>query len=201
MYNYNFWIDESSFSPNKENKPSVPVIKVPFPPMVNPEELVTRQRKVKSKKVKSQIPTKPPNAFLIYRMQYIKELHNENYHLSMRVISSAIANSWRNEPDNVIEHYENIARQANKIFKQKFPKPPTHQKITVSHSHKKTCEMSKGKIRTFCLALLVIQLFILTFLCPALALAKVFMFDQTNGELNYNKGVEYSYIVLTWSTA
>ncbi|KAF0479478.1 hypothetical protein F8M41_023868 [Gigaspora margarita] len=61
--------------------------------------------------------------------------------------------------------------------------------------------MSKGKVRRFCLALLIIQLFILTFLCPALALAKVLLFDQTNGELNYNKGVEYSYIALTCSTA
>ncbi|CAG8775134.1 19467_t:CDS:1, partial [Racocetra persica] len=45
MYNYNFWIDESFSSPNKENKPSVPVIEVPFPLIVNLEELVTSQRK------------------------------------------------------------------------------------------------------------------------------------------------------------
>ncbi|CAG8755631.1 5707_t:CDS:2, partial [Gigaspora rosea] len=29
-------------------------------------------------------------------------------------------------------------------------------------------EMPTGKIRTYCLALLILQLFILTFLCPAL---------------------------------
>ncbi|CAG8444641.1 27270_t:CDS:2 [Dentiscutata erythropus] len=62
------------------------------------------------------------------------------------------------------------------------------------------CEMSKRKILTYCLELLILQLFILTFLCPALALAKVLAFDQTNGELNYNKGVEYVYIVLGWAT-
>ncbi|CAG8852500.1 31181_t:CDS:1, partial [Gigaspora margarita] len=131
MYNSQlYWVDES-FSSNQKN---IPFIKVPFPPMVNPEELVTRQRKVKSK-----IPTKPPNAFLIYRMQYIKELHNRNYYLCMRNISSAIANSWKNESEIVIEHYENIAREANKIFKIKFPKPPTPQKISVSrHSKQKT---------------------------------------------------------------
>ncbi|CAG8801126.1 27278_t:CDS:2, partial [Dentiscutata erythropus] len=61
--------------------------------------------------------------------------------------------------------------------------------------------MSEGVKRTICLALLFIPIFILTFLCPSLALAKVKLFDQTNGVLKYNKGIEYAYIALTLLTA
>ncbi|CAG8767625.1 25810_t:CDS:2, partial [Racocetra persica] len=47
-----------------------------------------------------------------------EELHNRDYRLPMRNISSTIANSWKNESELVIEHYEYIAKEANKIFKK-----------------------------------------------------------------------------------
>lgn len=130
--NQHEWIivDESSSiaSPNQRNSnnrplPSVPLIKVPFPPNVNPEELITKPRKAKAK-----LPTKPPNAFMIYRMQYVKELHARDHRLPMRSVSSAVANSWREEPEHVVEHYEVIAKEASRIYNQKFPKPPSPQK-------------------------------------------------------------------------
>ncbi|CAG8712392.1 14662_t:CDS:1, partial [Acaulospora colombiana] len=94
-------VDESSSisSPNQRaNRPAppIPLIKVPFPPLVNPEELITRPRKAKSK-----APTKPPNAFMIYRMQYVKELHAREHRLPMRSVSAAVASSWRGEPEHV----------------------------------------------------------------------------------------------------
>ncbi|CAG8563499.1 21521_t:CDS:1 [Gigaspora margarita] len=146
-HNQHQWviIDESSSiaSPNqRSNRPSppVPVIKVPFPPMVNPEELITRPRKVKSK-----LPTKPPNAFMIYRMQYVKELHARDHRLPMRSVSSAVASSWREEPEHIVEHYEEIAREASRIYNQKFPKPPTPQKGPVArHSRRRTINIQSG---------------------------------------------------------
>ncbi|RHZ46981.1 hypothetical protein Glove_600g3 [Diversispora epigaea] len=132
FHNHHEWIivDESSSiaSPNQRNNnnrplPSVPLIKVPFPPNVNPEELIIKPRKAKAK-----LPTKPPNAFMIYRMQYVKELHARDHRLPMRSVSSAVASSWRGEPEHVVEHYEVIAKEASRIYNQKFPKPPSPQK-------------------------------------------------------------------------
>ncbi|CAG8793706.1 24264_t:CDS:2, partial [Gigaspora margarita] len=51
--------------------------------------------------------------------------------------------------------------------------------------------MSEG-IQIFLELLLKLPLFILTFLCPSLVLAKVNLFNQTNEVLKYNKGVEYA---------
>ncbi|RIA98144.1 hypothetical protein C1645_750726 [Glomus cerebriforme] len=132
-HNSNQWviIDESSSiaSPNQRNnrpQPPLPIIKVPFPPSVNPEELILKPRKAKSK-----LPTKPPNAFMIYRMQYVKELHAKDYRLPMRSVSASVASAWRDEPDHIVEYYEEIAREASKIYNQKYPKPPVQPRSAV----------------------------------------------------------------------
>ncbi|CAG8542838.1 5259_t:CDS:2 [Dentiscutata erythropus] len=49
--------------------------------------------------------------------------------------------------------------------------------------------MSEGVKRIICLALFT-TILILTILCLSLALAKVKLFDQTNGILKYNKGID-----------
>src|SRR6266542_5081238 len=125
------WIimDESSSiaSPSQQNnhsQPHFPIIKVPFPPNVNPEDLI-----LKSKKANSKLPTKPPNAFIIYRMQYVNELHVMGYHLSMRSILSSVASAWRDEPDHIAKYYEEIARKASKIFNQEYPKRPVQRSV------------------------------------------------------------------------
>ncbi|KAF0539378.1 hypothetical protein F8M41_007158 [Gigaspora margarita] len=51
-----------------------------------------------------------------------------------------------------------------------------------------------------CIYILIIPIVILTFLCPALEISKLSVFDQTNGELVYNVWVEYAYLALTMST-
>src|SRR6266496_2397542 len=91
----------------------------PFPPSVNPEDLILKPRKPKSK-----LPTKPPNAFIIYRMQYVKELHKRGYSLPMRSVSASVASAWRDEPDHIIDYYKEIAIQ-------KYPKPPVQLRSVV----------------------------------------------------------------------
>ncbi|CAJ0626241.1 11259_t:CDS:2 [Entrophospora sp. SA101] len=93
----------------------LPNIKVPFPPIINLKELISRPRKGKTK-----VPSKPPNAFMIYRMQYVKELHARNHRLPMRSISPSVANSWREEPDSVVNHYEQLARDAKHHLNTRF---------------------------------------------------------------------------------
>ncbi|RHZ48985.1 hypothetical protein Glove_535g30 [Diversispora epigaea] len=57
----------------------------------------------------------------------------------------------------------------------------------------------QGIKRGICLYLLIVPNIILTFLCPALEIAKIELFNQTNGELIYNPWVEYLYLTLTWT--
>ncbi|CAG8856191.1 32801_t:CDS:1, partial [Gigaspora margarita] len=72
-------------------------------------------------------------------MQYVKELYAKKHNLPMRDVSSTIANSWREEPNHVVNLYEEIARQAKEQFDQKFLKLPTPQKVPVSlHSQQRT---------------------------------------------------------------
>ncbi|CAG8774013.1 2994_t:CDS:1, partial [Racocetra persica] len=122
-----------SFSINSQNQLNnsslqIPVIKVLFPLIVDIEDLITRWR-VGKKILKPR--TKPPNTFLIYRMQYVKELA-KTHRLPMRTVSFTIASSWRQEPNYVVDHYENIADQAKKRFDLNFLKP-TFQKMPVSY--------------------------------------------------------------------
>ncbi|CAG8518627.1 1621_t:CDS:2 [Ambispora gerdemannii] len=125
-------IDESASvaSPNSQirtnsnnNAIPQPIIKVPFPPQVNPEDLITKQRKGK-------IPTKPPNAFMIYRMKYVEELHARGFRLPMRDVSASVASSWKDEPEIIIAHYEEIARETTSAnqsggFLRQMTLPPT----------------------------------------------------------------------------
>ncbi|CAH1765815.1 11638_t:CDS:2, partial [Entrophospora sp. SA101] len=123
----------SSTNYHHQNHPSyqnlhniqLPNIKVPFPPIINLKELISRPRKGKTK-----VPSKPPNAFMIYRMQYVKELHARNHRLPMRSISPSVANSWREEPDSVVNHYEQLARDASKYYNLKYPKPPPSTSVS-----------------------------------------------------------------------
>ncbi|CAG8705035.1 6113_t:CDS:2, partial [Acaulospora morrowiae] len=43
-------------------------------------------------------------------------------------VSAAVACSWRGEPENMVEHYEDIAKEVNRIYNLKFPKPTSPQK-------------------------------------------------------------------------
>ncbi|CAG8622463.1 1050_t:CDS:1 [Funneliformis caledonium] len=136
---YNHWViidESSSIATNQRSnlpQPPLPIIRVPFPPNVNPEELILKPRKAKSK-----LPTKPPNAFMIYRMQYVKELHAKDYRLPMRSVSASVASAWREEPDHVVEYYEDIAREASKIYNQKYPKPTLQPRLSVEkHGQKR----------------------------------------------------------------
>ena len=74
---------------NNHLQPFLPIIKVPFPPSVNPPSVNPEYSILKSRKARSELPTKPPNAFIIYRMQYVKELHAKSNHNRCTALANA----------------------------------------------------------------------------------------------------------------
>lgn len=106
-----------------------PVIKVPFPPNVNPTDLIRTDKN-------GELLTRCTNKFLIYRNEYAKELKALGYKLSMRKVSSIAANSWKEEPEYVVRYYEEIAREVEKIHLQLSMSSSTNSDWQRNHTKK-----------------------------------------------------------------
>src|SRR5687767_13217144 len=76
-----------------------PKIKLPFPPNVDPYDLVVKSRSGK-------IPARVPNAFIIYLKVYYETARKEGYFFPMTVTSSMASQSWERESDTVKEEYK-----------------------------------------------------------------------------------------------
>ncbi|CAG8585617.1 614_t:CDS:1 [Paraglomus brasilianum] len=105
----------------QRHPPILPHIIVPFPPQINAKDLIDKQNK-KGKKA-----TKPPNAFMIYRMRYVQQLHSKGYRLPMRDLSPLISKSWREQPDMIVQHYEQLAKEASSYYNEVNKKIPKRQ--------------------------------------------------------------------------
>ncbi|CAG8634227.1 12218_t:CDS:1, partial [Acaulospora morrowiae] len=87
----------------------LPKLTLPFPPQINAEDLFTT----------SKLPSKPPNAFFIYRKVYTKELITQNFRFKMTDVSPLVSSSWKLESDEVKTKYKEIARDVRQIYKKK----------------------------------------------------------------------------------
>jgi hypothetical protein len=102
-------------SPVLTQDPSpVVLIKPPFPPTINIDDLVTS-------KPNGDKPSKSSNAFIIYRKAYVKELHSRGINLQMTQISPMVSESWKQEPDNVKAEYKRLAEAAKRRYKEMWP--------------------------------------------------------------------------------
>ncbi|CAB5396094.1 unnamed protein product [Rhizophagus irregularis] len=95
---------------NQDPSPMV-LIKPPFPPTINIDDLVTS-------KPNGDKPSKSSNAFIIYRKAYVKELHSRGINLQMTQISPMVSESWKQEPDSVKAEYKRLAEAAKKRYKR-----------------------------------------------------------------------------------
>ncbi|CAI2163849.1 4856_t:CDS:1 [Funneliformis geosporum] len=102
------FVYESANTTAHETVP-IPSIKIPFPPPINPEDLV-------SQKKDGEVPSRAPNAFLIYRRVFVKELQAQNYAFKMTDVSSMASASWKREPEDVKNEYWRIAGEAKKLL-------------------------------------------------------------------------------------
>ncbi|RHZ84885.1 hypothetical protein Glove_74g197 [Diversispora epigaea] len=89
----------------------VPLFQVPFPPELRAEDLIGLRNNSKEKR-------KVPNKFFIYRKWYA--MCNANKGNSQTAISPHISYQWKNEPPHVKFFYENLAKEASRLFKRKY---------------------------------------------------------------------------------
>ncbi|CAG8555709.1 37027_t:CDS:1 [Racocetra persica] len=106
------FIDESStIASPKPKRPcdlSNLLVIVPFPPKVDPSDLIRRNKH-------GELLARSTNKFLIYRNEYAKQLHSQGYRLSMREVSKMASKAWKKEERRVKRKYEEIAREVERI--------------------------------------------------------------------------------------
>ncbi|CAG8489052.1 56_t:CDS:2 [Acaulospora morrowiae] len=101
-------------------------IVVPFPPKINPPDLIRRNKK------NGELLSRATNKFLIYRNEFSKELSKQLEScgcskLSMRDVSRMAAMAWKNEPRRVKRKYEDIAREVETIHVKLLISSPSYQ--------------------------------------------------------------------------
>ncbi|KAF0446053.1 MATA-HMG [Gigaspora margarita] len=105
-----------SNNPGKHNQViinSYPFIKIPFPPTIDPRDLITK---------KDDAPSRAPNAFIIYRKAFVEASRANGYSLPMTVISQICSRSWESEPEMVRKEYKRIAKEAGRLRDELCPK-------------------------------------------------------------------------------
>ncbi|CAG8487486.1 12704_t:CDS:1 [Dentiscutata erythropus] len=90
------------------------LIKIPFPPEINSQDLVILHP--------DGHVSKTPNAFMIYRKLFVETARKGGYNLPMNVISSMTSRSWEQEPEEVKNEYRRIAKEAFNYRNELFPK-------------------------------------------------------------------------------
>ncbi|GBB90305.1 hypothetical protein RclHR1_01720026 [Rhizophagus clarus] len=90
--------------------------RLPFPPKITAREIMSNKKKGKK-------ASRPPNAFIIYRKVFSKELA-KNYRFQQMRISSLCASSWKRESADVKEYYHKLAHEVDKIFLQDLQNDP-----------------------------------------------------------------------------
>ncbi|CAI2186717.1 16417_t:CDS:1 [Funneliformis geosporum] len=93
-----------------------PCFKPPFPPIINPRDLVAKQP------TGGRTLARAPNAFIIYRKLCVETARSYGYYLPMTVISSMASQSWEEESLAVKAEYKRIAQEATKHYKEMYPK-------------------------------------------------------------------------------
>ncbi|CAG8643760.1 15173_t:CDS:1, partial [Racocetra fulgida] len=90
------------------------LIKLPFPPEINPHDLVIFHPN-------GRVP-KTPNAFIIYRKLFVETARTSGYNFPMNIISLMVSRSWEQEPEEVKNEYKRIAKEAFDYRNELFPK-------------------------------------------------------------------------------
>ncbi|CAG8470611.1 11992_t:CDS:1 [Racocetra fulgida] len=93
------------------NKPRgvLPPLPLPYPPQVQLQKMVA---KLASKPKLARFP----NAFIMYRNEYVQFLKAKGLHLSMTELSPMIAAAWRQEPEYVKDAYTRLSGDAEKLY-------------------------------------------------------------------------------------
>ncbi|CAG8513021.1 16612_t:CDS:1 [Acaulospora colombiana] len=111
---------------DNEILPGAALVKPHFPPNISLSDLV-------SNKKNGEVPSRSPNAFMIYRKAFVSELHNNGYYLSMTTTSSLASASWKKESEEVKNEYKRLACEAKsrhlRLYSNKIPQKKRSNKI------------------------------------------------------------------------
>ncbi|RIA97182.1 hypothetical protein C1645_871552 [Glomus cerebriforme] len=101
-------------------------VKPSFPPKITSKDLIVHKKN-------GDMPSRSPNAFMIYRKLFVDELHNEGHYLPMTTASSMASSSWKNEPELVKQEYKRLASEAKsrhlKLYSNQIPCRKKNRKI------------------------------------------------------------------------
>src|SRR6266487_629525 len=100
---------ESKIPFSSEIGSKYPIIKVPFPPEMSPEECINIGKD-------GRIPTKPPNCFILYRRAFQKALRASGHVFKINIVSVMASESWQRESPEVKKHYKDIAQQVHGLL-------------------------------------------------------------------------------------
>jgi hypothetical protein len=115
----------NSSNPSKPSQlinSQTPLIRPPFPPAINPHDLIVSTSSDSSSINNKKIRSRAPNAFIIYRKIFIETARSQGYYLPMTVISSMASQSWEQENENVKCEYRRLAKEAFNIHSELLPK-------------------------------------------------------------------------------
>ncbi|CAB4425635.1 unnamed protein product [Rhizophagus irregularis] len=102
------------------------LVKPQFPPNITSKDLIVHKKN-------GDMPSRSPNAFMIYRKLFVDELHNEGHYLPMTTASSMASSSWKNEPEFVKQEYRRLASEAKsrhlKLYSNQIPSRKRNKKI------------------------------------------------------------------------
>ncbi|CAJ0750413.1 14235_t:CDS:2 [Entrophospora sp. SA101] len=93
----------------KKPRSILPPLELPYPPKIELDSVV-------AKLVSKPKLARFPNAFIMYRNEYVQYLKAKNIHLSMTELSPMVAASWKREPEFVKDTYTQFAGEAEKLY-------------------------------------------------------------------------------------
>ncbi|CAG8522708.1 4026_t:CDS:1 [Cetraspora pellucida] len=149
-YQSNLFVNRACAFINSGNDPMIQnqvidnpqLIKLSFPPEINPHELVVSHPD-------GRVP-KTPNAFMIYRKLFVETARASGYNLPMNIISLMVSRSWEQEPEDVKNEYKRISKEAfdyrNELFPKVKPQKKKNQWKTVSFDKPSTRKVKVPKL-------------------------------------------------------
>ncbi|CAI2161949.1 3322_t:CDS:1 [Funneliformis geosporum] len=90
---------------DSQSTPNIPP-PPPFPPIISVNDCLSIPA--------VRIHGRSPNSFFIYRKAFTRHLLQLNYHLQMTQVSQLASTYWQNEPLDVKEAYQTLARDVNR---------------------------------------------------------------------------------------
>ncbi|CAG8439430.1 418_t:CDS:1 [Scutellospora calospora] len=110
-------------------RPILPPLPLPYPP-------ATRVEKIVEKLISKPKLARFPNAFIMYRNEYVQFLKASGLNFPMTELSPMISYSWRQEPPCVKDAYTQISSEAERLYVQTISMPKDS-----SNQSQENCEL------------------------------------------------------------